>query len=145
MKQLGIILATTSIIATTASAHDGVMNPKVLARMGIMAEIKQSLGVIADMAKGKAGFDPAKAETARKTLAAASAKIAPSFKTKETDPKSEALPAIWSNWDDFANKANDLTKASRAMDVSSLATLQDGLTDAGQTCRACHKPYRAKK
>ncbi|MBR9841701.1 MAG: cytochrome c [Rhodobacteraceae bacterium] len=145
MKHLALTLIATFPLATMALAHDGVLNPAVKTRMDIMANIKESLGVIADMAKGKTPFDAAKAETARQTLAIASAKLAPSFEAQETDPKSEALPAIWSNWGDFTAKANDLILASHGMDVSSLPALQDGLVSAGQTCRACHKPYREKK
>ena len=141
-----IVLTLVVVLgASAAAAHDGVMNPTVKARMDIMGEIKQSLGVIADMAKGKTAFDAATAETARQSLATAAAQVAPSFEARETDPKSEALPEIWSNWADFTDKADALTTAARMMDVSTLPALQDGLISAGETCRACHKPYREKK
>ncbi len=145
MRPRALILALPLVAAFGALAHEGVKNPAVMARMMLMTDIKDSLGVIAAMAKGDRPFDATEAENARQALLTAARKIPAAFESPETDPKSEARPEIWSDWEDFTDKAEALTVAARDMNVTALASLQEGLVSAGQTCRGCHKPFREKK
>ncbi|MEL0285057.1 MAG: cytochrome c, partial [Paracoccaceae bacterium] len=66
------------------------------------------------------------------------------FKDNETDPKSEALPAIWSNYADFTAKSYAMTSAA-ANALASFAS-QDDLVPAmqamGGSCKGCHSAYR---
>jgi len=97
------------------------------------------------MAKGAVAFDADAAQIALQSMIEASAKAVTAFETNATDPKSEALPAIWENWDDFVAKSEDLDFALEAWDVSSLGSLQAGMGNVGAACGACHKTYRIKK
>lgn len=131
--------------ASAALAHSDVKNEAVKARMGLMMTLQQATGVIGDMAKGKTPFDAAKAEAARRSLIDAAEKTPAFFKAPETDPKSEALPEIWENWDDFMQKNMALQSAAQALKTGSAKTLGAGMRDLGRSCGACHKAYRVEK
>ncbi len=94
------------------------------------------------MAGDKAAFDAAAAEAAKAEHVAVSAEIAAKFEAQATDPESEAKPEIWTNWDDFVAKANDLNTAAAALDASSLDGVKAGMGAIGGACGACHKAYR---
>ena len=108
MKKLAIITVAIALSGATIHAHS-VENPAVQKRMDVMKEIKGAMGVLGGMAKGAIAFDAAAASAAQNTLIEQS-DGGPTFKANETDPKSEALPAIWENWDTFGI-ADDLTFA----------------------------------
>ena len=67
------------------------------------------------------------------------------FKLNETDPLSESSPAIWENWEDFVEKADDFAFMIEGLETSSADTLAAGLGNIGQSCGSCHKAYRIKK
>ena len=129
-------------VAGAAAAKDGVTNPVVKARMDTMQAVRANVAILGDMAGGKTAFDAAAAKTAQAALAAAAASATEKFKPQETDPVSEAKPEIWTNWDDFAAKADALSKAAAALDPSSLDTVKAGMGAVGGTCKACHSVYR---
>lgn len=133
------------LIAGAALAHGGVKDPVVKARMDLMGTVKNNMAVLGDMAKGATGFDPDDAEIARSALLEAANAIPAAFTTPASDPKSEALPAIWERWDDFTAKAEDMGKALAAVDVRTLDGVQSSIRTIGQTCGACHKSYRMDK
>lgn len=66
------------------------------------------------------------------------------FETNEVSADSGALPAIWSNWDDFKAKGVKLEEAAMAVvaaangggDVAAAAKAMGG------ACGACHKSYK---
>jgi len=108
----------------------------------VMKEIKGAMGVLGGMAKGAVAFDAAVAGAAQKTLIKQSGMVATAFEANETDPKSEALPAIWENWDGFVEMADDLTFAAEGLDATSLDGVRGGLGNIGASCGACHKKFR---
>ena len=64
------------------------------------------------------------------------------FEKAGVDPASESKPEIWTNWDDFVKKANDLNAAATALDASTLEGVQAGMGAIGGACKACHTAYR---
>ena len=139
---LTLALPLALIAATASLAHDGVKDPKVKERMQIMNQIKAATGVLGSMAKHPASHDADDARAARSDLIRLSKKVAPSFTTRAMDPKSEARPAIWDNWDDFAARALALTTAAEALDPTSPQGVAAGMAGIGGACGGCHKPYR---
>ena len=101
--------------------------------------------ILGDMAGEKAPFDAAKAAEAKAALSAAAAEIPAKFEANVDDPKSEVVPAIWTDFADFTAKGKALEDAAVAIDVSSLDTIKAGMGAIGGTCGACHKVYRAKR
>ena len=138
-----IVITTISIALTAAAIHaHAVENPAVQKRMDVMKEIKGAMGVLGGMAKGAIAFDATAAGAAQNTLIKQSGMVAATFEANETDPKSEALPSIWENWDTFVEMADDLTFAAEGLDATSLDGVRGGLGNIGGSCGACHKKFR---
>ncbi len=129
-------------LATAAVAHQGVQNPAVLARMEAMSRMSDVLETIGGMAKGGIPFDEERALASRMALEDALARTPGVFETPETDPRSEARPEIWNNWDDFVALNAATLDAARTIDVSSAGGLSAGLIALGRACSACHDRYR---
>ncbi len=134
---LGLILVGG--LAYAGSATD----PDAKARQDLMDANGGAMKVLGGMAKGDVAFDATAAAAAKATLVADAANIAVVFKNQSTDPASKAKPAIWTAWDDFTAKANDLGKAAAALDTTSVDTLKAGVGAIGGACGACHTAYKA--
>ena len=107
-----------------------------------MQEVKTSFGQIGQMAKGAVAFDAQDAQAAKARLLKASQAVVDTFQANETDPFSQAAPAIWKNWDDFVAKSTAFEAAIEVLDVSDLAALRGGMRAIGGGCMACHKAYK---
>ncbi|MDA7429370.1 cytochrome c [Primorskyibacter aestuariivivens] len=140
-------LAIMVVLAGTgaALAHTGVKNKTVLERMDGMKALAEQVKVLGDMAKGKTAYDADRAAAARTALIEEAAKVTAEFEAPETDPKSEALPVIWSDWDGFVSDARALENAVAALDTGSLDGVRAGLGAVGQSCSGCHEDYRLDK
>ena len=141
MKKIAIAIVAMVLSGAAIHAHS-VENPVVQKRMDLMKEIKSAIGVLGGMAKGTIAFDVVTATAAQTTLIEQSELVATTFEANETDPKSEALPSIWENWDTFVEMADDLTFAAEGLDVTSLDGVRGGLGNIGASCGACHKKFR---
>ena len=144
MRQGLLVFGATLAIATVALAHTGVKNPTVLARMHTMLLIGDATKVLGEMAKGTTPFDAAKAEEALASIAAKAADVPALFKAQEDDPKSEALPAIWEDYEDFSAKAKalEIAASEAAGSLTSVQEVGAALQSIGQTCKGCHSQYR---
>ena len=132
-----------TVAATAALAHSGVENPAVKARMDGMAAIGAAMKEIGQMAKGASPFDPAAARAAARTIAREAERTPMLFEVEADDPVSEALPAIWQEFDDFARKAESLAEVAGAAEaVSTRADLKLARAEIGAACKACHAEYR---
>jgi cytochrome c556 len=140
-----ILIDATLLITTSAHAHDGVKDPEVMARMMAMEKIGTAFKTLVSMAKQEVPLHQAKARMARDTIVTQSGKTKALFENPATDPKSEALPAIWDNWADFSAKSDNLTKTAKTLDFKDRAALASTLGSVGSACKACHKNYREKK
>ncbi|MBT8455510.1 MAG: cytochrome c [Rhodobacteraceae bacterium] len=137
------ILLATLALATAALAHTGVKNPQVMARMENMSRIAEATKVLGQMVRGQTAFDAARVAEAARTLSEETRQIPAHFESQASDPKSEALPAIWVNWSDFEAKTRDGVLAANALsDVQTLEDLQAGLAALSKTCKSCHTLYR---
>ena len=145
MKKKIICLATIAFITLPVFAHEGVKNDAVKQRMQLMKLIKNTMAEIGAMARGLDPFTEESAANAKQTLLLASADIEAKFKLNETDPLSEGSPAIWENWEDFVEKADDFAFMIDGLETTSAETLAAGLGNIGQSCGSCHKTYRVKK
>ena len=129
------------MIAGAALAHSGVQNPAVMARMNGMSDIAAAMKTLGQMAKGTTAFEAAKANASLQEVAANAAEIPILFKAQETDPKSEALPEIWTDFETFQSIAIDLQTAA-SVEVTNLNQLRRAMRNIGPTCNACHKDFR---
>jgi cytochrome c556 len=78
-------------------------------------------------------------------LAAAAPRVIPAFETKAMTDKSEALPKIWDEWDDFEAGAKKLEDTAAALAVAAqggdMGVIGAALGDVGKACKACHDDY----
>lgn len=128
--------------AGAALAHSGVQNPKVKAWMANMELIAEQTKLIGGMAKGATAFDADAAEAALALIAARAEEIPALFAEEADDPKSESLPLIWTQWDDFEREAASLVEIAAKSKVETLDDLRVALRDVGATCKSCHGTYR---
>lgn len=137
---------TTTLIALTlagaALAHTGVKDPDVNARMDGMSATGAASKTLSQMARGQTGYDAAAAEDALADMAREAARVTTLFEPEADDPKSEALPAIWSDWAGFTARAMQLEAAVAAADVSSPEAIGVSMREIGKACGACHQGYR---
>ena len=139
------MIATMSlIIATPALAREDVKNFTVKARMMAMSSIVRNMRTLGGMAKGAIAFDLDEAKAALANINKTSKTVPALFKDNEMDPKSEALPAIWTNFADFTDKSEAMedTAAKALANFSSQDDLLPSMRALGGTCKACHSTYR---
>lgn len=143
MRRISILLATLCL-STFAVAHEGVTNMAVKMRMQAMSGIADNMKTLGQMAKGASAFDADVARLAAARIAAHAADTPELFKALETDPKSEALPLIWEQFDDFTRLSLTLEQVATevADTLSQQADLRPALARMGETCKNCHRDYR---
>lgn len=143
--RIPLALVFIGALATALAAHEKVQNPAVLAWMDLMVKIADNTKIMGEMAKGERPFDAGTAQEAAANIALDASRIAELFETPQTDPHSEALPAIWEDFSDFAQQATALEAAARAAEAAAtLPDLQNGMTGIARTCLDCHESYRQK-
>lgn len=150
MAAAGLSLAATAVFA--ASHAGGPFDAAIGARQSHMKLYAHNLGILGGMAKGAMEYDAAAASAAAGNLAALAAMNqmtywppgSDSFDNENTD----ALPAIWDNFADVAEKGAALAAATQAMAGvagNGLEAVQGAIGNIGQACGGCHKKYRKPK
>lgn len=143
MKFVKAVMIGAVLIAGAAYAKGDRTDPNAKARSDLMRDIGKNIGVLGDMAGGKAAYDAAAAEAAKAALIADAAAIEVAFKDQgAADPASEAKPEIWTNWEEFLADAKKLGDAATAMDVASVETIGAGMGALGGACKDCHTVFR---
>lgn len=139
---IGAVLTAGAAFAQETKRTD----PNSIARGELMGTIGKNIGILGDMAGGKAAYDAAAAEGAKAALIEASAKIETTFKDQgAADPASLAKPEIWTNWEEFLTDAKTLQEAAGAIDVASVETIGAGMGALGGACKDCHTEFRVMK
>lgn len=146
MKFVKAVVIGAMLTAGAAFAEGERTDPNAIARSDLMKTIGKNIGVLGDMAGGKAAHDAAAAEAAKAALIEAAGKIEATFKDQgAADPASEAKPEIWANWDDFLADAKALGDAAAAVDVASAESIGAGMGALGGACKDCHTEFRVMK
>lgn len=142
-----VLLAGT--VSGIAIAHDGATG-MVMQRMEAMKEISASMKLIGSMVKGESAFDAAKVEEAANVVAKHGKHIGHMFPEGSLDKPTEALPVIWTRWDDFTRigkemETSALALAEAAKTASSAKDILPQLGEVGKTCKSCHQDFRLAK
>ena len=117
-------------------------NSGYVERSKLMQNIRLEFSVLARMSREKIEFDESLATSARLNLLRFVASTPAIFEDDDLPINSEALPAIWENWDDFLSKSEDLEFALEGVDTSTLVDLRGSLGNVGAACGSCHQKYR---
>ena len=144
MKVNKLVIVIFLTISSVAFAHSGVKNKNVKERMMVMKAMAENTKIIGQMLKGKTSFDTNEAKLALERLSSLSLETPKVFKANTTDPKSEAKPAIWDEFDDFTKLSKDLaeTTALLAGSIDTIDDLRSALRGVSSGCKACHSQYR---
>ena len=144
MKSFKLIILISLTISSVAFAHSGVKNKNVKERMMVMKEMAGNTKIIGQMLKGKTAFDSNQVKLALERLSALSLETPKVFTINATDPKSEATPNIWDEFDEFTKLSKDLAETSivLANSVENPEDLRPALKRISSGCKACHSRYR---
>ena len=144
MKSFKLIILISLTISSVAFAHSGVKDKNVKERMMVMKEMAGNTKIIGQMLKGKTSFDSNQVKWALERLSALSLETPKVFTINATDPKSEAMPNIWDEFDEFTKLSKDLAETSivLANSVENPEDLRPALKRISSGCKACHSRYR---
>ena len=144
MKSFKLIILISLTISSVAFAHSGVKDKNVKERMMVMKEMAGNTKIIGQMLKGKTSFDSNQVKLALERLSALSFETPKVFTINATDPKSEAMPNIWDEFDEFTKLSKDLAETSivLANSVENPEDLRPALKRISSGCKACHRRYR---
>ena len=138
----GIIYLLISLFFMSSSSILFAADSGYVARSKLMQNIRTEFSVLARMSREKIEFDKSLAESARLNLLKLAASTPVIFEDDDLPINSEALPAIWQNWDDFVSKSEDLEFVLEGVDTSTLIDLRSSLGNVGAACGSCHQKYR---
>ena len=140
-KIFTVIAFTTSSIAL---AHSGVKDKNVKERMMLMKAMADSTKLIGQMLKKQTPFELTEVKIALKQLSSLSLQTPTVFEVNATDPKSEAKPNIWDEFNEFTKLSNELAKSTSdlAILVEDIDDLRPTLMKVSEGCKACHSKYR---
>jgi cytochrome c556 len=149
-KILAAALGAALVLPLSAFAQDGFAT-QIKARQGEMDIMALNIGIIANMARGTAPYDAAAAQEAANNLAAVSsitqtATLWPEGSDNAAAQNTNALPAIWTNLDDFTAKWAAYGTAAQGLAAvagNGQEALGAALGPVGGACGACHEAYRA--
>jgi cytochrome c556 len=132
------------VISSVAFAHSGVKDQNVKERMMVMKAMANNTKVIGQMLKRKTQFDANEAKSALERLSSLSLKTPKVFTVNATDPKSEAKPAIWDEFDEFTKLSLELAETSivLANSIENIEDLRPALKRISSGCKSCHSKYR---
>ena len=157
-RKLTILGAMLSILFVTACGQSGGGteeddSPEAEAyryRESVMHVAERKMITLGEMAREEIPVDEAVFAKSAVDLASIAGMVVEGFMPEGAPSSSKALPEIWSNWDDFVDKADSLKSAADTL----AAAVADGGFEAGQdlvlgmaragSCGGCHRIYRRR-
>ncbi len=137
-----LVFAALLAAPTLTQAHSGATGI-VKQRMDVMEDVGAVMKELGAMVKGEVSFDASTVSSRAGDLKAHAAGMPGLFPEGSIHGPSEALPAIWEDFERFSKIASDLESAAEALSsVTEPAALPAALGMAGRTCKACHSDFR---
>ncbi len=152
-KTIGITLGVCIVAggalfgAVQLQAHEGAMGV-TKERMDAMKSFGEAVGAMSDMIKGKIAYDGARVKQGAETIKThAGEKLIAFFPEGSMDDHTEALPAIWLDFEKFSNLAAELQINAVALEAASESqdTFMPAFIDLTNTCTACHTKFREEQ
>jgi cytochrome c556 len=147
-QALSALFIVGTIFTGTVFSHGGATGV-VKERMELMKEVGDNMKQVGAMVKGQAPFDSMTIAKNAKSISDAGPHITKLFPNDSLHKPSEALPAIWEEWDQFSalsdklsNEANKLQEVAQGGDKRAI-TMQ--FAKLGKVCSGCHTDYRKKE
>jgi len=150
-KTIIAICAVTAIssISGFAIAHSGATGI-VKERMELMKDIAGHMKTLGTMIKGERAFSAEEASVAATMIASKSENVPELFPEDSIMEPSEALPAIWEDWDAFVGLSGDMnthakTLAEAAKNANDVTAIRAQFASLAKTCSGCHEDFRKDK
>ena len=150
MKKL-LLLAALAAFATTAVADEHEVNVQAHQdyRHHLMEVIGGNMAAIGDILKNRLPHTANIAVHAQ-SIHLASGLVESAFRAKALEgDKTESLPAIWEQWEEFvaAAKATEEAAANLAevAEGGDPAAIGGAMRNLGRTCGSCHRTFRVQK
>lgn len=143
------LLITTSAVAETAQSEKQAERATKY-RQAVFSLLGSNMGTLGAMAKGKIPVDAKIVEKNATRINQLSLMIADYSKldTSGFKVKTEALDKIWQDDKQYADKVNDLTLASAALQKAALSgdekAIKKAIGGVGKTCGGCHDVFKAE-
>lgn len=125
------------------------MKPDVVIgyRRSVMTMIGWNFGPMSAMVKGKIAFDANEFAKHADRIAFLAPQALEGFaRGSDKGAETDAKPEIWTHFDDFQSKLNDLVEQSKALsDVAKTgdeAKMKEQFKKLGGACKACHDKYK---
>ena len=141
---LSLAFVMAPLCASDMSAHSGVLNKDVAARMTLMSSMGRNMGVLGKMLQKKAPFDRGKAVEAINNIEQLAVETPTVFEKRVLDPKSEAKELIWEEFEAFIKISIGLATSAKQLSSSmkSFDDLRPALISLSQSCKECHSRFR---
>jgi cytochrome c556 len=144
-------LAVTSFAGVGSAQDPDKLARAVETRQAVFTIIGWNIGPMAGMVKEEVPYDAEVFAKGAERIAFASTMIRDAVRvdTREAEAKTEALPKIWDEFDEFEMLAENLEASSAEL----VAVAKIGEFDASRSaflkmaedCKACHERFRQKK
>jgi cytochrome c556 len=156
MKKLATLLGASVASLLLAACGGGAQAPvddspegqAVQFRQSVMESLAYKVAQARGMAQGEIPANDAVFAKHANDVAALAGMITEGFIPNSAVAGSAALPDVWTNMPDFQQKAADLQNAAQALATTASSQgfeAAKGMVQAvGQTCGACHRPYRQR-
>ena len=150
-----VLAVLSSNIFSSAAISNESATSVVEQRIEAMKTIGQSMKRLAEMMQGKTFYEPVKTHALAATIKIyGGSELTKLFPEGSLDQPTRALPAIWSNWQEFKALSDQLSET--AGDLIRMTSHERGnnteryIVDAAfkrlaKTCSSCHKTFRKKK
>ena len=142
MRKRSLTLAVSVLLA--AGAVNAAEEDLVKYRRNLMESIGGHMSNIVAIVKGEVPYRDNLALHAGQ-LAELAPRALPAFETEAMSDKTEALPEIWENWDEFEQSAKTFEEKSlafsEALKSGEMARIGPTLGELGDSCKACHDDF----
>ena len=143
------IIPILFVVCGLAVAHSGATGI-VKQRMELMKSIADQMKTIGKMIKGEENFDAQQVAEAAERIVSHAEKVPEMFPEGSNEAPSEALPAIWQDWETFLQLSADMKQnasdlRSAALNATDVKSIRPQFAAVGKTCSACHEDFRIKK
>ena len=145
LPTIGLVLAGALALAVgggSSRAHEGASGI-VAERMEMMKSMGDAMKLLASMYRGEAPYDPASVRDAAGTIGRHGGEhMTRMFPPGSHDHPSEALPAIWEDWDRFSELAEELAAHAETLAGTAELPSRGDFARLGRVCSACHTEFR---
>ncbi len=149
MRKLTLVIFGALAVSSLAYALDQDQAEKVTAvRQGALKVVGWNIGPMSAMAKEEIPYDADLFALHAERIAVLTGMLPEVFKadTRDNPVDTEALDAIWEDFDEFTRLAN--AAENQALQASAMAKNKDfgdaraALGELGQACKDCHEKFR---